>query len=95
MQAFLWFIFSALSLVWIYGNYRYAQENYPNSTAWRLFLFLTGFVSGIVAGIALTLDSSSNEGQVILVLIIGLFSGLISGFLFPINMMNIIPKKKE
>lgn len=95
MQAFLWFIFSILSIAWIYVNYRYALKNYPKSIRWRSSLFLAGFVSGIVAGIALTVDSLNNEEQAVFVAIGGLFFGLISGFLFPINMMNIIPKKEE
>lgn len=95
MQVFLWLSFSTLTLVWIYGNYRYARENYPRSISWRSFLFLVGFVSGIVAGIALTMGSSSNGEQVILIIIGGLFFGLISGVVFPIHMMQIIPKRED
>lgn len=78
-----------------YIHYRYAQLNYPNSSQWKWVLFLSGFIP-IATSLATFLYRAVTGYELLLFLLLGgIFSGLISRFLFPHNMRRIYPKRSE
>ena len=76
-------------------QYKYAQANYPNSWRWRAILFVGGFIPGGIGAFTFEMNTTSFINRGLFILFLGVFLGLISAFLVPINMRNILPKRKE
>jgi hypothetical protein len=76
-------------------QYKYAQANYPNTWGWRAILFVGGFIPGGIGALTFEMNSVSFVNRGLFILFLGVFLGLISAFLVPINMRNILPKRKE
>lgn len=95
MQAVWWLVGFAMMFYVGHIQYKYAQANYPNTAKWRATLFLYGFLLGGIGALALELNSTDFTERILTILFLGLFLGFISAFLVPLNMRNIIPKKKE
>lgn len=95
MQILWWLIGFGMMILVGHIQYKYAQANYPNTWTWRAILFFGGFITGGIGALALEINSTSFSNRVLSILFFGVFLGLISAFLVPINMRNILPKRKK
>jgi len=95
MRILLWLAAVGILILGVYLQYQYARANYPESVKWRLLLFISGFLAVATGGAAVTEIPSSSQEVILLLVFAAALGGLGFGFLFPINMQNIIPKRKD
>lgn len=95
MKILLWLTAVGTLILEVYLQYQYARAGYPESRQWRLLLFTSGFLAVAIGGAAVTAVPSSVQEVIVLLGFAAALGGLGFGFLFPINMQNIIPKWKD
>jgi len=79
-------------LVGAFAQIRYAKANYPSTGLWKLKLFGSGFASGTFGAWAIFYSLSWSE-LLFAILLMGLFSALLSTYAFPRNMQGWYPKR--
>ena len=85
MKLYQLILFTLMSLVLIYVQYRYAWANYPRTRRWKTILFSSSFCIGVGIAALLALEYRQLPlGYLLLILVLGgLLFGLLFTFLFP------------
>lgn len=88
----LWGLAIAFMILGGICQVQYAKKGYPDSTKWKLILFLSGWFPSTFLVWAMN-PANGWQGFVAGALSIGVVVGWASVFWFPINMQNLFPKK--
>lgn len=90
-----WLLFFIAAFGTGYSQLRYAKANYPNTWQWLVKLFAWGFTAGFLGMLGVIPESLTPQKAWLFICGIGLFSGFIFAFVFPYNVQNVYPKRKE
>jgi hypothetical protein len=92
----IWLVLLILStIVSIYLQQTHVNRNYPSSWRWRSLVFGVYFATGAIGAMTFLAQEFDGFHLLIFVLMAGIALGLFFTFLFPLNMQNITPKRKE
>lgn len=83
-------IIAFLLVLWL--QFRYKDANYPNDWRWRVKLFASGAVLGVLSALAFLLDANPRS-LLVVTLYGGLFFGFLFGFASPHSMKGLYPKQ--
>ena len=94
---FVFWLLSLILVIWL--QFRYREEDFPNTARWRMLLFASGFANTSVVTLIIAMSgevgSKNHEMNVSMLLSIlgAVLGGTLFAFAFPYQMRSIYPKR--